>query len=122
LRINDINTAMKTLLAAILLATVAAATQAEPRPRRIQMMCGSQQDVQMTMEKYGETLVMASLAPDKKTSNLLFVNFETQTSSWFIQDVETDEYCMAGVGDVVHIPKESPLNTGIGTGTKIIYK
>lgn len=113
---------MKTLLAAILLATVAAAAQSEPRPRRIQMMCGSFNDVQLTMEKYGETLVMASLAPDRKTSNLLFVNFETQTSSWFIQDVETDEYCMAGVGDNIHIPQDSPLNTGTGIGTKTQYK
>lgn len=113
---------MKNILAAILLATLSTAVSADPRPRRIQMMCGSFEDVQLTMEKYGETLVMASLAPDKKTSNLLFVNFETQTSSWFIQDIESEEYCMAGVGDNIHIPKESPLNLGTGIGTKTKYK
>ena len=113
---------MKNLLTAIILATLATATLADPRPRRIQMMCGSLEDVQLTMEKYGETLVLASLAPDQKTSNLLFVNFETQTSSWFIQDIELDEFCMAGVGGDIHIPKDSPLNLGTGLGKKVHHR
>lgn len=113
---------MKKLLAAILLATIALAATAEPRQRKIQTMCGSLEDVQLTMEKYGEKLVMASIAPNQQTINLLFVNFETQTSSWFVQDLETNEYCMLGIGDNIMIPKDSPLNTGTGIGTKILYK
>lgn len=113
---------MKTFLAAILLATTALAANAEPRPRKIQTMCGSLEEVKITMEQYGETLVMASVAPNQETVNLLFANFETQTSSWFIQDLESNEYCMIGVGNSIMIPKESPLNLGTGVGTKISYK
>lgn len=113
---------MKTLLAAILLATTALAATAEPRSRKIQAMCGSFEDVQLTMEKYGEKMVMATQAPNEKTVNLVYANFETQTTSWFIHDLETDEYCMVGVGDKIYIPDTSPLNKGTGIGTKIIYK
>ncbi len=113
---------MKNLLAAILLATTALAAYAEPRPRKIQMMCGSFEDVQVTMEKYGEKMVLATQAPNEQTVNILYVNFETQTSSWFIHDLNTDEYCMVGVGKAVHIPDDSPLNKGTGIGTRIIYK
>lgn len=113
---------MKNTLAAILLATAVTAVNAEPGARQIRLMCGSIEDVQLTMEKYGETLVVASLAPDKKTMNLLYVNFETQTSSWFLRNIDSDEYCMAGVGDHLHIPKDSPLNSGTGIGSKTIYK
>lgn len=112
---------MKTLLAAILLATTALAANADPRPRKIQTMCGSLEEVNMTMEQFGEKLVMASIAPNQETVNLLFVNFETQTSSWFIQDLESNEYCMIGVGNSIMIPKDSPLNTGTGIGKKINY-
>lgn len=111
---------MKTLLAAILLATIASAANAEPMSRKLQVMCGSFEDVQVTIEKYGEQLVVASIAPNKTTVNMVYINFETQTSSWFIHDLETDQYCMAGVGDNIHIPKDSPINTGVGT--KTLYK
>lgn len=113
---------MKTLIAAILLATTALAAYSEPRSRQIQLMCGSLEDVQATMEKYGEKMVLATQAPNEQTVNLLYVNFETQTSSWFIHDLRTDEYCMSGVGKAVYIPDESPLNKGTGVGTKVIYK
>ena len=112
---------MKTLLAAILLATTALAANAEPRGRQIRFMCGSIEDVQVTMEKYGEHLVLGSVAPNKKTANLLFVNFETQTTSWFIHDVQADEYCMMGVGDELIIPDDSPIKN-MPTGTNTIYK
>lgn len=112
---------MKTLLAAILLATTALAANAEPRSRQIRFMCGSLEDVQMTMERYGEHLVIGSIAPNKKTANLLFVNFETKTTSWFIHDIQTDEYCMMGVGDDLIIPDDSPLNEA-PIGTKTIFR
>lgn len=113
---------MKKTLAAILLATIALAANAEPRSRKIQLMCGSFEDVQATMQKYGETMVLATQAPNEETVNILYVNFETQTSSWFIHDLRTDEYCMSGVGKAIYIPDESPLQKGTGVGTKIIYK
>lgn len=112
---------MKSLLAVLLVATCALAS-AEPRPRKIQTMCGSLEEVNMTMEQFGEKLVMASVSPNQDTVNLLYVNFETQTSSWFIQDLENNEYCMIGVGNNIMIPKDSPLNTGTGIGKKTNYK
>lgn len=112
---------MKLLLAAILLVTLGSVV-AEPKTRQIQFTCGSYEDVEITMEKYGEKLVMATQSPNKQTVNLVYANFETQTTSWFIHDLQTDEYCMLGVGDQIYIPDSSPLNKGTGIGTRIIYK
>lgn len=113
---------MKNLLAAILLATTALAAAAEPRTRQIQAMCGSFEDVEATMEKYGETLIMATQAPNEQTVNLVYANFETETTSWFIHDLRTDEYCMMGVGKKIYIPDESPLKKNIGLGIRTLYK
>lgn len=113
---------MKNLLAAILLATLAITAGAEPVTRQMRLVCGSLEDVQATMEKYGETLVMATQAPDKQSVNMVYVNFQTQTSSWFRYDLRADEYCMTGVGESIYIPDDSPLKQEIGLGTKVIYK
>lgn len=113
---------MKTILAAILLVTIASAATAEPRSRQIRVMCGSFEDVQATMEKYGEKMIMATQSPDEKTVNLVYANFETETTSWFVHDLNTDEYCMVGVGKRIYIPDDSVLKKGIGIGTRIIYK
>lgn len=112
---------MKKLLAAILLASMTSATTAEPRSRQIQAMCGSLEDVEATMEKYGEKLIMATQAPNEQTVNLVYANFETQTTSWFVQDLRTDEYCMMGVGKAIYIPENSPLQSA-PIGTRTIYK
>jgi hypothetical protein len=113
---------MKKILAAILLATTALAATAEPRSRQIRFMCGSFEDVELTMEKYGEKLVMATQSPNEQTVNLVYANFETHTTSWFIHDLQTDEYCMLGVGNKIYIPDESPLKQGVGLGVRTIYK
>ncbi len=113
---------MKTLLAAILLATTALAAYAEPHPRQVRFMCARQEDLEVTLEKYGEHMVIATRSPNGKTVNMLYANFETQTSSWIIHDLQTDEYCMIGVGDAIHIPESSELKQGTGLGTRIIYK
>ena len=113
---------MKTLLAAILLATTALAANAEPRSRQVKFMCGSLEDLEATMEKYGEKMVLATQSPNELTVNLLYVNLETQTSSWFIHDLQTDEYCMVGVGKAIYIPDDSPLKQDSVIGTRIIYK
>jgi hypothetical protein len=113
---------MKNLLAAILLATIATAAIAEPNSKQIRFMCGSFEDVEVTMEKYGEKLIMATQSPNERTVNLVYANFETHTTSWFIHDLQTDEYCMLGVGNKIYIPDESPLKTGVGLGVRTIYK
>ena len=113
---------MKTILAAILLATTALAATAEPNSKRLQVMCGSFEDVELTMEKYGEKLIMATQAPNEQTVNLVYANFETETTSWFVHDLNTDEYCMVGVGKRIYIPDTSPLKQGTGVGTRVQYK
>ena len=117
-----IYTFMNKILAAILLVTLAATVQAAPRPRQIQMMCGSYEDMEVTVEKYGEELIMATQAPNELTVNLVYANFETETTSWFIHDLQTDEYCMVGVGKRIFIPDNSVLKKGMGIGTRITYK
>jgi hypothetical protein len=108
---------MKKLLAAILLTTLAT-TQAEPKSRQVRFTCGSLEELEMTMEKYGEKMVIATQAPNELTVNILYVNFETQTSSWILHDLRTDEYCMVGVGKATYMPDDSPLkNAPIGQRT-----
>jgi hypothetical protein len=113
---------MDKLLAAILLATVASAATAEPRSKQVQLMCGSFEDVEKTMEQYNEKLIMATQAPNEQTVNLVYANFETETTSWFVHDLRTDEYCMMGVGKRIYIPDDSVLKKGIGIGLRTAYK
>jgi hypothetical protein len=113
---------MDKLLAAILLATTALAATADPRPRQIRMMCGSFEDAEITTQRYGEKLIMATQSPNEQVVNLVYANFETETTSWFIHDLQTDEYCMVGVGKRIYIPDDSPLNNKTGVGIRIIYK
>ena len=112
----------KNIISAILLATLSSTVNAEPRARKIQSMCGSFEDVEATIEKYKEKMVIATQSPNEQTVNILYVNFETQTSSWFIHDLNTDEYCMVGVGKAIYIPDESELQKGTGVGLKVTYK
>ena len=113
---------MNKFLAAILLATLASAATAQPRSRQIQLMCGSFEDVEKTMEQYGEKMIMATQAPNEQTVNLVYANFETETTSWFVHDLNTDEYCMVGVGKRIYIPDDSVLKQGIGVGLRTAYK
>ena len=113
---------MNKLLAAILLAIFALAATAQPRSRQIQLMCGSFEDVEKTMEQYGEKMIMATQAPNEQTVNLVYANFETETTSWFVHDLNTDEYCMVGVGKRIYIPDDSVLKKDIGIGLKSAYK
>lgn len=112
----------KSIIGAILLIALSSTANSEPRPRKIQMMCGSFEDAEATTQKYGEKMVIATQAPNEQTVNLLYVNFETQTSSWFIHDLNTDEYCMVGVGKAIYIPDESELKKDTGVGLKVTYK
>lgn len=106
---------MKTLLAAILLATTALAANAEPKSRQVRFMCGSYEELKLTVERYEEELVLVTLSPNEQVENYLYVNFKTATSSWIIHDRNTNDFCMMGVGDQLYIPDSSPLkNTPIG--------
>jgi hypothetical protein len=113
---------MNKFLAAILLVTIALTATAQPRSRQIQLMCGSFEDVEKTMAQYGEKMIMASQAPNEQTVNLVYANFETETTSWFVHDLNTDEYCMVGVGKRIYIPDDSVLKKGTGIGLKSAYK
>jgi hypothetical protein len=113
---------MNKFLAAILLALTATAVTAQPRPRQIQMMCGSFEDAEITTQRYGENLIMATQSPNEQVVNLVYANFVTETTSWFVHDLQTDEYCMVGVGKKIYIPDESALKKGTDVGTRIIYK
>ncbi len=113
---------MNKILAAILLATTASAATADPRPRQIRMMCGSFEDAEITTQRYGEKLIMATQSPNEQVVNFVYANFETETTSWFIHDLQTDEYCMMGVGKRIYIPDDSPLNSKTGVGIRINYK
>ena len=113
---------MNKFLAAILLATIALAATAQPRSRQVQLMCGSFEDVEKTMNQYGEKMIMATQAPNEQTVNLVYANFETETTSWFVHDLNTDEYCMVGVGKRIYIPEDSVLKKGTGIGLRSAYK
>jgi hypothetical protein len=113
---------MDKLLAAILLAITASAATADPRPRQIRMMCGSFEDAEVTTQRYGEKLIMATQSPNEQTVNLVYANFETETTSWFIHDLLTDEYCLMGVGKRIYIPDDSPLNNKSAIGIRVQYK
>lgn len=112
---------MNKILTAIILTIMASAATADPRPRQIRMMCGSFEDAEITTQRYGEKLIMATQSPNEQTVNLVYANFETQTTSWFIHDLQTDEYCMMGVGKAIYIPDDSPLNKA-AIGIRIQYK
>jgi hypothetical protein len=113
---------MKNFLAAILLATTALAAYSEPRSRQVKFICASFEELEMTMEKYGEKMILATQSPNELTVNILYLNLETQTSSWILHDLQTNEYCMVGVGKAIYIPDESPLKENSTIGTRIIYK
>ncbi len=95
--------------------------QAEPHSKTIRFMCGSREEWLLTAEKYNEDLVLAAPSPNKETVISLWVNFETGSSSWITQIVETDEWCMTGLGDKVLIPEGSPLKDS-PIGKRVTFK
>ena len=113
---------MKNIIFGAILATTVSTVFAEPHPRQVRYMCASFEELEMTVNKYEEKLIIATKAPGGRTVNMLYANFETQTSSWIIRDLQTDEYCMIGVGDAIYIPDSSELKQGTGVGTKTTYK
>ncbi len=111
---------MKALLAATLLATCVT-TQAEVHQKTMKIMCGSQEDFLITAEKYGELPIIVSADKENHTINSLWGNVEKGTTSWMVQLVDTDEWCMLGIGTQIVIPEDSPIRN-TPTGEKVIYK
>lgn len=111
---------MKAIIAACLL-SVCTISQAELHEKTVKVMCGTAEEFNITIGKFEEAAVLyANMKDDpQQISYGVFVNFKTGTSSWVAHLMQSDEYCMVGIGDRFYIPKSSPLkDTPIGTKTK----
>jgi hypothetical protein len=111
---------MKTLMAAILLATSLAA-QAEITEKTVRMICGSKEDFLGTTTKYKEVPILGAVNPDVQAIYSLWANLATGTTSWAVQYPKTGEWCMIGVGMDIIIPDGSPL-TDAPIGTRTSYQ
>jgi len=110
---------MKSLFAAIILAFVIQAADAEPNQKTIRVMCGSKEEFKLTAEKYGEEPIYVGINKEGGQVTSLWANLKTGTSSWVTQVLMTGEWCMISVGTEHYIPEDSPLQSApIGTRTK----
>ena len=110
---------MKTFVAAILLATVVNAQAVTNRDMKI--VCGTQDEMAATLEVYQEVPYILGVNKESGVVISLWVNMKTGTTSWVTKLVDTNEYCMIGVGTQVVIPEGSPLQD-VPVGTRIIFK
>lgn len=110
---------MKTIMAAILLATTVTATAVTNRDMKV--VCGSQDEMAATLEVYQEIPYILGVSKESGVVLSLWVNMTTGTSSWVTKLVATNEYCMIGVGSQIVIPDGSPLQD-LPVGTRTIFK
>jgi hypothetical protein len=94
---------MKNLLLLLLLA-VSAKAQAAVTTREVKVMCGTDAELRLTLKNYKEMPVLFAYNTDANYIYSLFVNFETETSTWVIKLAEENTYCVLGVGDKLDIP------------------
>ena len=94
---------MKTLLLFVLLA-VSLSAKAEITSRNMKIACGSDAELQLTLKNYREMPVIFSYNTNANYIYSLFVNFETETSTWVVKLAEENTYCVLGVGDKIDIP------------------
>ena len=94
---------MKTLLLSLLLLVSVHATAAVTT-RDMKIMCGSDAELQLTLKNYKEMPVIFSYNTNANYIYSLFVNFETETSTWVVKLAEENTYCVLGVGDKIDIP------------------
>ena len=94
---------MKTLLILLLLA-VSTSVSATVTTREMKIMCGSDAELQLTLKNYKEMPVIFSYNTDANYIYSLFVNFETETSTWVVKLSEENTYCVLGVGNKIDIP------------------
>lgn len=110
---------MKTILAAILLATTVTAQAVTNKDMKV--VCGSQEEMAATLEVYQEVPYILGVNKESGVVLSLWVNMKTGTSSWVSKLVATNEYCMIGVGSQIVIPEGSPLQD-VPVGTRTIFK
>ena len=94
---------MKTLLLFLLLA-VSMSAKAEIKSRNMKIACGTDAELQLTLKNYREMPVIFSYNTNANYIYSLFVNFETETSTWVVKLAEENTYCVLGVGDKIDIP------------------
>lgn len=85
---------------------------AEVQERMIRVFCGSEADLTLTIEKYKEKpIILATNSSDMMYS--VWVNLETQTSTWIVKAPEPNTYCVMGVGESLNIfdPNDSKPKT-----------
>jgi GTPase SAR1 family protein len=94
---------MKNLLLLLLL-LVSVKANAEITSRNMKIACGSDAELQITLKNYKEMPVIFSYNTNANYIYSLFVNFETETSTWVVKLAEENTYCVLGVGDKIDIP------------------
>jgi len=94
---------MKNLLLLLLL-LVSVKANAEVTSRNMKIACGSDAELQLTLKNYKEMPVIFSYNTDANYIYSLFVNFETETSTWVVKLAEENTYCVLGVGNKLDIP------------------
>jgi hypothetical protein len=110
---------MKTFVAAILLATAVNAPAVTNKDMKV--VCGTQEEMAATLEVYQEIPYIVGVSKESRAVLSLWVNMTTGTTSWVTKLVDTNEYCMIGVGTEIVIPEGSPLKD-VPVGTRIIFK
>lgn len=70
----------------------------------MKVMCGSDAELQLTLKNYKEMPIIFSYNSDQNYIYSLFVNFETETSTWVVKLEEENTYCVLGVGNKIDIP------------------
>ena len=94
---------MKNLLLLLLLAFSITANAAVTT-REMKVMCGTDAELQLTLKNYKEMPVIFSYNTNANYIYSLFVNFETETSTWVVKLSEENTYCVLGVGDKIDVP------------------
>lgn len=72
--------------------------------REMKVMCGTDAELQLTLKNYKEMPVIFSYNTNANYIYSLFVNFETETSTWVVKLSEENTYCVLGVGDKIDVP------------------
>ena len=94
---------MKNLLLLLLL-VVSVSAKAEVTSRTMKIACGTDAELQITLKNYKEMPVIFSYNTNANYIYSLFVNFETETSTWVVKLADENTYCVLGVGDKIDIP------------------
>ena len=92
------------ILFLLLLSLVSVKANAEITSRSMKIACGTDAELRLTLKNYKEMPVIFSYNTNANYVYSLFVNFETETSTWVVKLAEENTYCVLGVGDKIDIP------------------